>query len=380
MTPVLLAVGVAGIAMSLYAVLGGADFGGGVWDLLATGPRRAEQRSAITTAIGPVWEANHVWLIFVIVTSFTCFPAAYADVEIGLYAPLSFALVGIVLRGAAFVFRNYAQDSPSLARTLTVVFGVASLLAPFFLGDALGGLATGRYAWTSPFALAVGVFAVTMCAQVAAVFIIKEIGAGDLRNDFRTARNPRDDRGVDHRRDPRCHCRDSRTCDHRRTAASDRARSSRHRADRGSRGDRVCHCAARDARPRGRRDRSGRGLGRLVQRTSTGTRAGQVHVYERGGERCDADRVFGGVGCRSRAAHPLARLAVPRLQGTGEMRREWSRVGHGGIAQLVEHLHGMQGVRSSSLLASTIDARSPLGHRGDGVVEESPGFTGQGAG
>jgi cytochrome d ubiquinol oxidase subunit II len=144
MTPVLLAVGVAGIAMSLYAVLGGADFGGGVWDMLATGPRRVQQRAAITEAIGPVWEANHVWLIFVIVTSFTCFPAAYSDVEIGLYAPLSFALVGIVLRGAAFVFRNYAQDSPYLARTLTVVFGAASLLAPFFLGDALGGLATGR--------------------------------------------------------------------------------------------------------------------------------------------------------------------------------------------------------------------------------------------
>jgi cytochrome bd ubiquinol oxidase subunit II len=186
MTPVLLAVAVAGIAMSLYAVLGGADFGGGVWDLLATGPRRAEQRAAITAAIGPVWEANHVWLIFVIVTSFTCFPAAYSDVEIGLYAPLSFALVGIVLRGAAFVFRNYAQDAPFLARTLTIVFGVASLLAPFFLGDALGALATGSYAWTSPFALAVGLFAVTICAQIAAVFIIKEIAESALRSDFRT--------------------------------------------------------------------------------------------------------------------------------------------------------------------------------------------------
>jgi cytochrome d ubiquinol oxidase subunit II len=186
MTPVELAVGVAGIAMSLYAVLGGADFGGGVWDLLATGPRRTQQRAAITEAIGPVWEANHVWLIFAIVTSFTCFPAAYADVEIGLYAPLSFALVGIVLRGAAFVFRNYAQDSPLLAATLTVVFGAASLLAPFFLGDALGALATGRYAWTSPFALFVGVFAVTICAQVAAVFILNEIHAEDVRNDFRT--------------------------------------------------------------------------------------------------------------------------------------------------------------------------------------------------
>ena len=185
MTPVIAAVGIAGIAMSLYAILGGADFGGGVWDLFATGSRRTEQRAAITAAIGPVWEANHVWLIFAIVTSFTCFPAAYADIATGLYSPLSFALVGIVLRGAAFVFRNYADPDSPLARTWTVVFGAASLLAPFFLGDALGALATGRYAWTSPFALSVGLFAVTMCAQLAAVFILREIDSDAVREDFR---------------------------------------------------------------------------------------------------------------------------------------------------------------------------------------------------
>jgi cytochrome d ubiquinol oxidase subunit II len=186
MTPVVFAVGIAGIAMSLYAVLGGADFGGGVWDLLASGPRSAQQRHAITEAIGPVWEANHVWLIFAIVTSFTCFPAAYADISIGLYAPLSLALVGIVLRGAAFVFRNYASDAPGITYTWTGIFGAASLLAPFFLGDAIGALATGRYAWTSPFALAVGAFAVTICAQIAAVFILKEIEDDAVRGDFRT--------------------------------------------------------------------------------------------------------------------------------------------------------------------------------------------------
>jgi len=185
MTPVNVAVAVCGLAMSLYAVLGGADFGGGVWDLLATGPRRAQQRAAITAAIGPVWEANHIWLIFAIVASFTCFPAAYADASTGLYAPLSFALVGIVFRGAAFVFRNYATNAPLLARTWTIVFGVASLLAPFFLGDALGALATGRYAWTSPFALSVGAFAVTVCAQVAATFILREVSDAEVRADFR---------------------------------------------------------------------------------------------------------------------------------------------------------------------------------------------------
>lgn len=172
------------VALVLYAVFGGADFGGGVWDLLASGPRRDAQREAVTRAIGPVWEANHVWLIFAIVTLFTCFPLAFADLSIGLYAPLSIALVGIVLRGAAFAFRHYAGDGVT-ARAWTHVFGISSLLTPFFLGDAVGALATGRYAWTSPFALAVGVFAVAVCAQIAAIFLLLETGDRALLGDFR---------------------------------------------------------------------------------------------------------------------------------------------------------------------------------------------------
>ncbi len=172
-------------ALTLYAILGGADFGGGVWDLLASGPRREAQRDTITHAIGPVWESNHVWLIFAWVALFTCFPPAYADVGTYLNAPLTLALVGIVLRGAAFVFRNYASDDPALARTWSVVFGAASIIAPFFLGDAIGALATGRYDWTSPFALSVGVFNVALCAQVAAVFLVAETDDASLRDDFR---------------------------------------------------------------------------------------------------------------------------------------------------------------------------------------------------
>jgi cytochrome d ubiquinol oxidase subunit II len=173
------------IALVLYAVLGGADFGGGVWDLLASGPRRDAQRSVISDAIGPVWESNHVWLIFAIVALFTCFPLAFADLATNLNAPLTIALLGIVLRGAAFVFRNYASDNRALARWWTAIFGAASLVAPFFLGDAVGAIATGRYAWTSPFALAVGVFAVAMCAQVAAVFLLLETPDAALHDDFR---------------------------------------------------------------------------------------------------------------------------------------------------------------------------------------------------
>lgn len=172
-------------AIAAYAVFGGADFGGGVWDLLASGPRRDAQRDAISNAIGPVWESNHVWLIFAIVAVFTCFPPAFADLATGLNAPLTLGLLGIVLRGSAFVFRNYASDNAALARGWTLVFGASSIVAPFFLGDAVGAIATGEYAWTSPFALAVGAFAVALCAQVAAVFMLRETPPGELRDDFR---------------------------------------------------------------------------------------------------------------------------------------------------------------------------------------------------
>jgi cytochrome d ubiquinol oxidase subunit II len=185
MTPVTIAALVGLAAMVLYAVFGGADFGGGVWDLLAWGPRRDAQRAAITDAIGPVWESNHVWLIFAVVILFTCFPPAFADIATGLNAPLCFALVGIVMRGTAFVFRNYATNSPALVRVWTLVFGIASLVTPFWFGDAIGALATGRYAWLSPFALSTGVFAVAVCAQIAAIFLVREVEDAQLREDFR---------------------------------------------------------------------------------------------------------------------------------------------------------------------------------------------------
>src|SRR5688572_10599902 len=119
-----LVAGVAGLALITYAVLGGADFGGGIWDLFATGPRRAAQRKAIADAMGPVWEANHVWLIFVIVILFTAFPAAYAALSIALFVPFHLVLVGIVLRGAAFVFRAYAHRAGAAPTTGEYGWGV----------------------------------------------------------------------------------------------------------------------------------------------------------------------------------------------------------------------------------------------------------------
>jgi cytochrome d ubiquinol oxidase subunit II len=184
LTPQLLVAVVALVAVALYAIFGGADFGGGVWDVLATGPRRAAQRDVIGHAIGPVWDTNHVWLIFLIVILFTCFPPAFAALSIGLYVPLTFVLVGIILRGAAYAFRSQANAAALLGQVWGHLFGIASVMAPFFFGTAVGGLTVGKYAWTSPFALVIGVLAVALCAQLAAVFLTLETQA-DLREDFR---------------------------------------------------------------------------------------------------------------------------------------------------------------------------------------------------
>src|SRR5436190_7297734 len=102
-----MAAAVALLGLMAYAVLAGADFGGGVWDLFATGPRKRDQRDAIAQAMGPVWEANHVWLIFVIVVLFTCFGRGFAALATALFVPMHLVLIGIILRGAAFVFRAY---------------------------------------------------------------------------------------------------------------------------------------------------------------------------------------------------------------------------------------------------------------------------------
>src|SRR5262245_61539542 len=125
---------VAGLATILYALLGGADFGGGVWDAFARGERKWEQRRAIANAMGPVWEANHVWLIFVIVILFTAFPTVYAALSIALFVPFHLVLLGIVLRGAAFVFRAYARRAGATVsqseRGWGIVFGAASTVTP----------------------------------------------------------------------------------------------------------------------------------------------------------------------------------------------------------------------------------------------------------
>lgn len=187
-----LAAAVALIGLMAYAVLGGADFGGGVWNLFATSPRKHAQRQAIAAAMGPVWEANHVWLIFVIVVLFTAFPYGYAPLGIALFLPFHLALLGIMLRGAAFVFRGYGQGES----TWGTVFGISSTITPFLLGCAFGAVTAGgvevvdgrvvmsAIPWLAPYSLGCGLLALSTCAYLAGVYLTWET-EGELREDFR---------------------------------------------------------------------------------------------------------------------------------------------------------------------------------------------------
>src|SRR6267143_6116843 len=132
------------VALVFYAVTGDADYGGGMWDLFATGPRADEQRKAIERAIGPIWEADHVWLILIIVILFTGFPRAFAAMMTALNIPFTLMLIGIVLRGAAFTFRKYDVQSQDVQHRWSTLFGAASFFTPFIQGVALGALSTGQ--------------------------------------------------------------------------------------------------------------------------------------------------------------------------------------------------------------------------------------------
>jgi cytochrome bd ubiquinol oxidase subunit II len=182
-----LVAGILWLALTAYAVLAGADFGGGVWDLFASGPRAAEQRSAVAEAMGPVWEANHVWLIFMITGLFTAFPTAFGALGLALYLPFTIATFGIVLRGASFAFRAHGREAVGPLSPWGVAFGVASVVTPFFLGTAAATVASGSIhaphgeltsgfldGWTTPLAAVTGLFALSICAYLAATYLMVE--------------------------------------------------------------------------------------------------------------------------------------------------------------------------------------------------------------
>jgi cytochrome d ubiquinol oxidase subunit II len=185
------------VALTIYVLTGGADYGGGVWDLLAGGPRAAAQRDLIERAIGPVWEADHVWLILVVVILFNAFPPAFAAIMIAMHVPITLMLVGIVLRGSAFSFRSYGGGRVRAQREWGRLFSIASLVTPVLLGVIVGAIASGAIPkdprhiadfllpWMTPFCFAVGLFALALFAYLAAVYLTLETDDTALRDDFR---------------------------------------------------------------------------------------------------------------------------------------------------------------------------------------------------
>ena len=187
------------VSLILYALMGGADFGGGIWDLLARGPRADRQRRVIAEAIGPIWEANHVWLILVIVLLFTGFPRGFAALMTALNIPITLMLVGIVFRGSAFIFRKYDRRTEPVQHRWSLLFGASSFFTPLVQGMTLGALATGQIrlrngslttgylaGWLTPFAFACGVFALSLFAFLAATYLTVDTEKEpELQNDFR---------------------------------------------------------------------------------------------------------------------------------------------------------------------------------------------------
>jgi cytochrome bd ubiquinol oxidase subunit II len=177
--------GVLWVGLTLYAVFGGADFGSGFWALVAgRGERGKRARALIDWAIGPVWEANHVWLIFALVTLWTGFPEAFASVMSTLFIPLCLAALGIVLRGAGFAFHRIA-DRRTGRRLAEAAFALASVLTPFFMGTVAGAVASGRVpignakgdpltSWLNPVSLVMGAMFVAGGAYLAAVFLVSD--------------------------------------------------------------------------------------------------------------------------------------------------------------------------------------------------------------
>ncbi len=187
------------LALTAYAVLGGADFGAGFWDLTAGGAKRGSRvRGLVKHSMGPVWEANHVWLIVVLVILWTCFPRAFGPLMETLYVPLFLAAVGIIFRGAAFALRGEAATIAE-SRALGATFALSSLLVPFFFGCAIGAVASGQVpaggdptipisSWTGATSILAGLMAVASGAYISAVFLAADatrIELPDLAAAFR---------------------------------------------------------------------------------------------------------------------------------------------------------------------------------------------------
>ena len=177
------------VGATFYALFGGADFGGGFWDLIAGGPERGQRpRDLIQRSLTPVWEANHVWLIFVLVVLWTAFPPAFSAIFTTLYVPIALAALGIVLRGAGFAFRKSIVGLQG-RRAMGATFAISSVVTPFFMGTVIGAIAAGNVpaqgngdafgTWLQPLPLLIGAMFVATGAYLAAVFLVGDARRGD---------------------------------------------------------------------------------------------------------------------------------------------------------------------------------------------------------
>ncbi len=186
------------VALVLYVVLGGADYGAGFWDLLSSGHLKEEQRNLIASAIRPIWEANHVWLVLMVVLLFAGFPRAFGAIMIALCVPILLMLLGIVLRGSSFVFRAYSTTNSEMQRTCGYVFSASSSFTPIVAGIILASLSDGHllvagdeslngyiFDWLNPFSLCVGLSTLAVCAYLAATYLAVESESRELRDAFR---------------------------------------------------------------------------------------------------------------------------------------------------------------------------------------------------
>jgi cytochrome d ubiquinol oxidase subunit II len=185
-------------ALVIYSLLGGADYGAGFWDLMCSGPRQQDQRDLIARAIQPVWEANHIWLILVVVLMFSGFPAAFSEITLGLAVPIFLILLGVVLRGSSYVFRAYFTGSVRTQLYWGKVFSISSSITPLFLGIVIGAISSNGVlvkdgvsengflgTWLHPFPLIVGVLSLSLFAYLSACYLAIETDDPALQNDFR---------------------------------------------------------------------------------------------------------------------------------------------------------------------------------------------------
>lgn len=191
------------IALCVYMLTAGADFGGGILDMLCLGKRALKQRALIAEHLAPMWEANHVWLILIIVLMFVCFPSVFSTMSIVLHIPITILLIGIVLRGSAFIFRTH--DAESNQKRWSLLFSIGSILAPLMLGIALGSVASGLIPvlpsplegvgflfeayfidpWFKPFPILTGLLTLCLCALLSSLYLLGRAPEPALRQDFR---------------------------------------------------------------------------------------------------------------------------------------------------------------------------------------------------